>query len=169
MSGDSHLFNSCGVVNMTTARKKATKKKSAVRKKSAARKKSTVQERAAAPVTQAGVKTAVDNVIEGYSTQLGTVMSEHNELLENSRREMEALVSKSNEQLAKLSTELNKQAALAQSTLEGEAVEEVKPKPETAWVKDHLVLNPEAVAMINDLFDKLQDLLPEIAKLVKPR
>ena len=75
------------------------------------------------------------------------------------------MIAESNQQLSQLAEKMSVEAA------EPEA-----PKPEVAWVaaspdgkKDHLVLNPQAVEMLDRLFGAINDVLPEIAKLIKKR
>ena len=99
----------------------------------------------------------VDSILSNYKTQLDSVMSDHERMLEKSRGEMAALIEQSNNEILKLT---------AQVQVEEIEVKPVEPSPETAWVKDHLVLNPQAVKKLNDMFQLFKDILPEIAEAV---
>ena len=98
----------------------------------------------------------VDDILSSYKSQLDNVISEHDRMLENSKNEMAALIEKSNNEIIKLTAQV-----------QDEQVKPVEPPPDTAWVKDHLVLNPQAVKKINDMFQLLKEILPEIAEAVK--
>lgn len=97
--------------------------------------------------------------MDKYRDQLNSVVQQHTEMLENAQSTMADLIAKSNQEMLELATKLNTQLA----------AEQEPPKPEVAWVKDHLVLNPPAVDMFNRLFVVMQEVLPELAKIAKGR
>lgn len=116
--------------------------------------------------TGTDVQSVANTVMDQYKKQLNEAITGHERLLEESRRHLEQMVEESNQQMAKLIAEMG----TAQS------VEPAKPMAEVAWVaatpdgkKDHLVLNPQAVELIDRLFTAINEVLPELAKLVKKR
>ena len=102
-----------------------------------------------------------EQILEQYKSQLDSVVNSHNAMLDKARGELAAVIEKSNAEVSKLMTELQQQAGLGP--------EAAKPQPEVAWVEDHLVLNPPAIEMFDRLFTAINDVLPELAKLVKKR
>ena len=102
-----------------------------------------------------------EQILEQYKSQLDSVVNSHNAMLDKARGELAAVIEKSNAEVSKLMMELQQQAGLGP--------EAAKPQPEVAWVKDHLVLNPPAIEMFDRLFTAINDVLPELAKLVKKR
>lgn len=114
--------------------------------------------------TNADIQAVADSVLDKYKAQLNEAIAGHEKLLEHSRDHLAKMVAESNQQMAELMAKVNASAPPA------------KPLAEVAWVsatgdgeKDHLVLNPQAVALIDKLFSAINQVLPELAKLVKNR
>jgi hypothetical protein len=110
-------------------------------------------------VEEVSPNSLAEQVLDSYRTQLDNVVNSHTAMLDKAKGELAAVIEKSNAEVAALMQEL-----LRQSNPEPE-----KPKPEVAWVKDHLVLNPEAIKMFDRLFTAINEILPELAKMVKKR
>lgn len=116
--------------------------------------------------TNNDVQNVANAVMDQYKKQLNDAITGHEKLLEQSRVQLAAMVEESNQQMAKLIAEMGP----------GGQPQEAKPMPEVAWVPrapgepaDHLVLNPQAVELIDKLFKAINEVLPELAKLVKKR
>lgn len=107
-----------------------------------------------------------EEVMGRYQDQLNLMVKQHETMLTQSRANLEQLIAESNAQM----TELVSKVGLGQSQPPDHG------GPEVAWVaaqpdgkKDHLVLNPQAIALIDKLFTAINEVLPELAKLVKRR
>jgi hypothetical protein len=112
------------------------------------------------------ISTIADQVMDKYKAQLNVAIGEHDAMLEKARAGMAELIAESNQQFTELAAQM--QASMGQ--------EPAKPMPEVAWVPstpggkpDHLVLNPQAIELIDKLFTAINEVLPELAKLVKRR
>lgn len=110
----------------------------------------------------------VDDIVADYKGQLTSMMAEHEKSLENSKIELERFIKQSNREVETLTKKLDNQVQAAQKEIK-EGMEPAEPQQETAWVKGHLVLNPQAVKNLNNMFELLKDILPEIAEALKKR
>lgn len=94
-----------------------------------------------------------EKLIEAYTKALNDAVAAHTQLISQSKADLAATLESAKAELA----------ALAESA---EPVEQ-KPLPESAWVKDHLVLNKEAVDLFQGLLKAVGDLVPELKKMVQ--
>jgi uncharacterized coiled-coil protein SlyX len=92
-----------------------------------------------------------EKLIEAYTKALNDAVAAHTQLISQSQADLAATMDKAKAELESL-------------VKSAEQVEE-KPLPESAWVKDHLVLNQEAVELFQGLFKAISDLVPELKKL----
>lgn len=135
------------VTKKKVAKKKVTKKKVVARK--------------IEPGNTPSISEIGDQVLEKYRNQLNTVVSQHSSMIDSAREELKELIESSNQEMLELVQKLSADTAAE--------VEEEEPKPETAWVEDHLVLNPQAVALFTKMFEVMAEVLPDIGKLLKRR
>ena len=92
-----------------------------------------------------------NELIAAYTRSLNEAVEAHAKLVADSQKELDATIEKAKGSLAELVEKAEK---------EGEV-----PQPESAWVKDHLVLNKEAVDLFQNLFKAIGELVPELKKL----
>ena len=95
-----------------------------------------------------------------------TAIGQYRELLEASTKQFAGLLEKANEEL-KASVGEAKAAMEKQLVAAKEQVEKDTPKkevPESAWVKDHLILNKAAVDLIDGMFTQFREVLQSLSK-----
>lgn len=96
-----------------------------------------------------------------------TAMGQYRDLLEESTKQFAGLLQQANDDL-KRSVGEAKEAMEKQILASRKQIEAAKPEPkgapESAWVKDHLVLNREAVNLIDTMFTQFQAVLKDLAK-----
>jgi hypothetical protein len=92
-----------------------------------------------------------DQLIEAYTEALNNAVKAHTQLVAKSQADLAATIENAKTEL--------------ESLVKSAEVIDEKPLPESAWVKDHLVLNKEAVELFQGLFKAISDLVPELKKL----
>lgn len=95
-------------------------------------------------------------IIDQYNATLNAAVKKHEDMLNGARDEFQSIMEASAAELAKLSGAAEEQT-------------EKPEQPESAWVKDHLVLNKPAAEMMQKIFDNLAVVLPEVAKIIKSK
>ena len=95
-----------------------------------------------------------------------TAMGQYKGLLEASTRQFAGLLAKANEELkasvGEAKAEMERQLLNARAQVEKDTP--VKAVPESAWVKDHLVLNKAAVDLIDSMFTQFRDVLQGLSE-----
>ena len=89
-------------------------------------------------------------------------------LLEQSTAQFAGLLEDANSQLkasvAEAKQQMEQQLIESQQKIDKEAEGPKADPPESAWVKDHLVLNKPAVELFNSMFEQFQAVLQELMK-----